>query len=169
MFRLLSASVALLFLAGCASPVSPLVRDGHRADYITMDKSDRLLTIWENGQPLKTYSILSMGWDPVGHKVQEGDGKTPEGHYFINEKHPSPRFQKFLNISYPNADDIANARRIGVSPGGAVGIHGDKGGWQGFKDRHNPAWTSGCISVNNYNIEEIYALVPVGTEIFIQP
>jgi len=167
--RPLIAVFFLLFLAGCATPVSPLVRDGHRADYITFDKSDRLLTLWENGQPLKSYTVLSLGWDPVGHKVQEGDGKTPEGRYYIDRKHPSKKFQKFLNISYPNKHDRLAAQKLGVSPGGHVGIHGDKGGWQGFKDRHNPAWTSGCISVTNYNIEEMYALVPVGTEIFIQP
>ena len=159
----------VLFLCACATPVSPLVRDGHKADYITLDKSDRLMTLWERGQPLKTYPILSMGWDPVGQKIQEGDGKTPEGHYFINEKHPSEKFQKFLNISYPNEDDIARAKALHVSPGGHVGIHGDKGGFKGWMDRQNPAWTSGCMSVSNYNIEEIYGLVEPGTEIYIQP
>lgn len=167
--RLLLCLFSFLFLSACASPISPLVRDGHKADYITMDKSDRIITLWEGGVPLKTYSILSMGWDPTGHKVQEGDGKTPEGHYYIDGKHPSKKFQKFLNISYPNEQDKLNAKKLGVSAGGHVGIHGDKGGWQGFKDRHNSAWTSGCISVTNYNIEEIYNLVPIGTEIFIQP
>lgn len=68
----------------------------------------------------------------VGHKVQEGDGKTPEGHYYINDKHPSQKFQKFLNISYPNEQDKINAMKLGVSPGGSVGIHGDKGGWGRF-------------------------------------
>lgn len=167
--RLFICLTSLLFLSACATPVSPLVRNGHKADYITMDKSDRIITLWENGQPLKTYNILSMGWDPIGHKVQEGDGKTPEGHYAINGKHPSKKFQKFLNISYPNAQDVANARKLGISPGGHVGIHGDKGGFKGWVDRRNPAWTSGCISVTNYEIEEIYGLVDIGTEIFIQP
>lgn len=169
MFRLIVPLSFSVLLAACATPISPLVRDGHKADYITMDKSDRLMTLWESGAPLKTYKILSMGFDPTGHKVQEGDGRTPEGHYFINGKHPSQKYQKFLNISYPNEKDIANARALGVQAGGYVGIHGDKGGWQGFKDRRNPAWTLGCISVDNYSIEEIYQLVPVGTEIFIQP
>ena len=153
--RSLICLFSLMLLSACATPVSPLVRDGHQADYITLDKSDRMMTLWENGQPLKTYNILSMGWNPVGHKVQEGDGRTPEGHYVINGKHPSQKFQKFLNISYPNEQDVANAKALGVTPGGFVGIHGDKGGWQGFKDRHNRAWTSGCMSVTNDNIEEI--------------
>lgn len=169
MIRFLLSLACVVALCGCATSISPLVRDGHRADYITIDKSDRILTLWENGAPLKTYKILSMGFDPVGHKFQEGDGRTPEGHYIIDGKHPSQKFQKFLNISYPNETDKANARASGVSPGGFVGIHGDKGGWQGWKDRQNPAWTLGCISVDNYSIEEIYGLVAVGTEIFIQP
>lgn len=167
--RLIFSLLSILFLSACATPISPLVRDGHKADYITMDKSDRIITLWEKGQPLKTYDILSMGWDPLGHKVQEGDGKTPEGHYLINEKHPSKKFQKFLNISYPNEQDKMNAKALDVKPGGHVGIHGDKGGFKGFVDRMNPAWTSGCISINNYSIEEMYGLVDPGTEIFIQP
>lgn len=156
-------------LSACATPISPLVRDGHQADYITIDKSDRMITLWEKGQPLKSYQILSMGWDPVGHKKQEGDGRTPEGHYFIDDKHPSKRFQKFINISYPNAQDKLDAKMRGVPAGGNVGMHGDKGGWAGFKDRQNPAWTSGCLSIKNDSIEEMYQLVPIGTEIFIQP
>lgn len=167
--RFLLSLAAVLSLTACASNISPLVRDGHRADYITIDKSDRMLTLWETGRPLKTYNIMSLGFNPLGHKMEEGDGRTPEGHYYINEKHPSQRFQKFLNISYPNETDIANAYSLGVRPGGSVGIHGDKGGKEGFKDRQSNSWTLGCISVRNKEIEEIYQLVPVGTEIFIQP
>jgi murein L,D-transpeptidase YafK len=169
LLRLLSILLSLTLLGGCARTLSPLAENGHRADYITVDKSDRLLTLWEEGKPLRSYRIYSMGWDPVGHKVQEGDGRTPEGRYVIDGKHPSKRFQKFLNISYPNETDQANAFALGVSPGGFVGIHGDKGGEAGARDRKNPAWTEGCISVRNEAIEEIYQVVPLGTEIFIQP
>jgi murein L,D-transpeptidase YafK len=81
----------------------------------------------------------------------------------------SQRFQKFLHISYPNERDKAFAARYGRSAGGHVGIHGDKGGLDGFIDRFNPNWTDGCITVRNHEIEEIFALVPAGTPIRIDP
>jgi murein L,D-transpeptidase YafK len=112
---------------------------------------------------------LSFGADPVGHKQQEGDERTPEGLYFISRKNPSQKFHYFLNFSYPNDEDRRRAKARGVKPGGNVGIHGDKGGWEGFVDRQKTDWTDGCVTVRNHEVEEIYALTPVGTMIEIRP
>ncbi len=140
-----------------------------KVDYVVMEKSGKSITLWSGGHIVKSYSILSLGSSPIGHKVQEWDGRTPEGLYVIDEKHDSKKFQKFLRISYPNEADKAYAKRLGVDPGGMVGIHGDKGGVSGFFDRMKPNWTQGCITVRNASIEEIYALVDVGTPILIKP
>lgn len=118
---------------------------------------------------MKSYPILSLGPNPFGHKVHEGDGRTPEGLYLIDEKHDSRKYQKFLRISYPNERDRLHAQQLGLDPGGMVGIHGDKGGLSGFFDRMNPNWTAGCITVRNDAIAEIYDLVAVGTPILINP
>jgi|GEM_PF-1335987 len=138
-------------------------------DYIVVQKRDKVLSLWKNGRIIKTYPILAFGADPIGHKVREGDEKTPEGNYTIDTKHPSQKFQKFLRISYPNETDSANAKRLGVPVGGHVGIHGDKGGLEGFFQRFDKRWTDGCIAVRNADIEEIFEMVSIGTPIMIKP
>ncbi len=138
-------------------------------DYIMVQKQDRVISLWKDGRIIKTYPILSYGANPIGHKVREGDEKTPEGQYIIDTKHPSQKFQKFLRISYPNEQDKENAKRLGVPVGGHVGIHGDKGGVEGFFQRFDKRWTDGCIAVRNADIEEIYQMVEIGTPIMIKP
>jgi murein L,D-transpeptidase YafK len=140
-----------------------------QADYVVVQKKHRLLTLWSQGKILKTYEVLALGARPEGHKQQEGDERTPEGRYTIDEKHESENFQKFLRISYPNANDKVSAKKRGVSPGGQVGIHGDRGGISGFFQRFDSKWTDGCLTVRNRDIEEIYNLVPLGTPIWIKP
>ncbi len=138
-------------------------------DYIVVQKADRVISLWKQGHIIKTYPILAFGADPYGTKSREGDEKTPEGIYYINDKHPSQHFQKFLNISYPNEEDKARAKQMGVPVGGNVGIHGDRGGVSGFFQRMNKNWTDGCIALRNADIEEIFAKVDVGTPIMIKP
>lgn len=140
-----------------------------KVDYIVVQKNDWLMTLWKDGRILKTYSIMAMGANPVGPKVYEGDERTPEGQYYIAEKHVSQNFQKFLGISYPSEQDKKNASRFGVNPGGQVGLHGDRGGMSGFWQRFDKNWTDGCIALRNHDIEEVYAMVDVGTPILIRP
>lgn len=54
---------------------------------------------------------MSLGSDPIGHKQREGDGRTPEGIYKIDFKHPGSRFHLALRVSYPSAADSDGARR----------------------------------------------------------
>lgn len=145
------------------------VQAASQVDYIVVQKADRVMSLWKQGRIIKTYPILAFGADPYGTKNREGDEKTPEGTYFINEKHPSNHFQKFLNISYPNDEDRARAKKMGVPTGGNVGIHGDRGGISGFFQRMDKNWTDGCIAMRNADIEEIYEKVDVGTQIMIKP
>lgn len=170
MLRLLSCLLVSLLLTSCAaSQGAQKASMMEKADYVVVEKSGRTITLWSEGKIIRHYPVLSLGKNPYGHKVFEGDMRTPEGLYLIDKKHKSQRFQKFLRISYPNKADIAKAKSLGVQPGGHVGIHGDKGGVDGFFDRMNPNWTEGCISVRNKAISEIYDLVDVGTPILINP
>ncbi len=145
------------------------IKEGVIADYIVIQKRAKLLTLWSNGNIIKVYNIRAFGADPVGHKLREGDEKTPEGEYTIDTKHVSQRFQKFLRISYPNKEDAKRAKSLGFSPGGQVGIHGDEGGFKGFMRRFDPNWTDGCVTVRNSDLEEIWQFVPKGTKIVIKP
>ena len=140
-----------------------------RADAIRVTKHQRELTLFRKEKPLKTYRI-SLGREPVGHKQQQGDCRTPEGHYVIDYRNPKSRYYLSLHISYPSARDKEGARRRNVNPGSAIMIHGlpNSLGWVGRWHRLVD-WTHGCIAVTNNKMDEIWRSVPNGTPIEILP
>ncbi len=113
---------------------------------------------------LKAYDI-DLGFEPNGDKSFEGDGRTPEGSYYIDRKNPQSEFHLSLGVSYPNEQDLAEAEELGLNPGGDIFIHGASGrtGTRGTD------WTFGCIAVSNREIEDVYAMVRGGTQIDIHP
>ena len=123
----------------------------------------------KNGRVLKTYRV-QLGSHPIGAKEREGDGKTPEGIYRIDSRNANSHFHRALHVSYPNAADIARARRLGVSPGGAIMIHGMPNRWRllGWAIQQTD-WTAGCIAVSDEEIEEIWRMVRNGTIVEIRP
>jgi len=148
-----------------AAPTSALPRP----DLIVVEKAKRKMTFYAGKKVVKTYRIV-LGGNPVGDKEQEGDSKTPEGRYTIDYKNPNSSFHRSLHISYPDKRDIAAARKRGVSPGGAIMIHGSPE-YLGllYATGVYPDWTAGCIAVSNTEIEEIFKLVRIGTPILIKP
>jgi len=138
-----------------------------KIDNILVIKHKRELKVFSNGELLKTYKI-SLGKEPIERKEIEGDKKTPEGHYFINDKNPNSGYHLNLGISYPNELDKINAEKLNKEPGGLIKIHGLKNGI-GFIGKFHRFfdWTLGCIAVTNKEIEELYENVPIGTEIEI--
>ncbi len=140
-----------------------------QADKILIEKSERKLSLLKNGKVIKIYKI-SLGREPIGPKVQQGDGKTPEGKYFIDAKNSKSHYHRSLHLSYPNESDRAQAQKLGVSPGGMIMIHGLPNGLSGFGVTHQWVdWTDGCIAVTDEEIEEIDDAVPIGTEVEIRP
>lgn len=133
------------------------------ADQVIVSKSERRLHLLQGQKTLKTYRV-NLGFTPAGNKNNEGDGRTPEGAYFIDRKNPRSDFHLSLGINYPNANDVARAEAQGVDPGGNIFIHG---GPRPRIDRTGADWTAGCIAVRNREIEEIYAMVRMGTPIMI--
>jgi murein L,D-transpeptidase YafK len=146
-----------------------LPADPAPADRIVIVKSTRTMTLMRDGKVVKTYKV-ALGARPVGAKDRQGDHKTPEGKYFVDAKKNPSLFFLALHLSYPNAADKEKARRLGVSPGGDVEIHGlgKTYGWVGSAHRLHD-WTDGCIAVTNEEIEEIFRLVAVGTPVEIRP
>ena len=114
---------------------------------------------------LRAYDI-DLGFTPKGHKQFEGDGKTPEGTYYIDRRNPNSDFFLSIGISYPNEYDVAVARSAGKSPGGDIFIHGEPNAFSNYGDRD---WTWGCIAVTNEEMAEIYSMVPTGVPISIYP
>ena len=140
-----------------------------KADKILVVKSKREMTLLRKGKVLKTYKI-ALGKQPVGKKICYGDKRTPEGKYILDFRKPDSKYHLALHLSYPNSSDIQTAQKMGLSPGGDIMIHGLPDGYDDVDEFHRITdWTDGCIAVTNREIEEIWSLVPVGTQIVIMP
>lgn len=138
-------------------------------DKIIVYKSKREMLVYNGDKLLKTYKI-SLGNTPIGHKQFEGDGKTPEGIYTINDKNPNSAYHKNLGVSYPNEADIEYAKSFNKSAGGDIKIHGLKNGLGYIGKLHlNSDWTLGCIAVTNEEIDELFEYVKIGSPIEIYP
>ena len=151
---------------------------------IVVNKQKRLLVLRFKGVPVKVYPI-ALGFTPEGDKVQQGDGKTPEGEYYICEmlhKDLAPKYgARSMRISYPNAKDAARGRKQGLiseseraaigaaikrkqTPsqgtklGSSIRIHGGGIGQD---------WTAGCVALRDSDVIELYRLVASGTPVTI--
>jgi murein L,D-transpeptidase YafK len=136
------------------------------ADKVVVLKSYRRLLLMKGDEVLKTY-IVSLG-NPVGPKVRQGDNKTPEGNYVLDRHNAKSEFHRSIHISYPNADDLERARKLGVPPGGDLYIHGLPNEFHGHSEALGD-WTEGCIAVTNAEMDEIWRAVADGTPIEIKP
>lgn len=136
---------------------------------IIVYKSKHLLEAYSDNKLIIAYKI-AIAKNPVGAKEYEGDLKTPEGIYTINDKNPNSGYHKNLGISYPNAKDIAHAKQLGKPTGGDIKIHGLKNG-QGYigKFLQWKDWTNGCIALTNEEVDELYEHTLTGAVIEIKP
>jgi murein L,D-transpeptidase YafK len=167
----LATTVAILFSAFLigAIPLAAQAPTPQKADSILILKKDHVMELLVDGKVIRTYKV-ALGRGGLAAKEREGDGRTPEGHYVIDSKVAASHYHKALHISYPNSEDTQRAEKMGVSPGGAVMIHGlpNGMGWLGASHRLDD-WTLGCVAVTNAEIDEIWTLVPVGTPVEIRP
>jgi murein L,D-transpeptidase YafK len=142
---------------------------GVGVDHLIVYKQTRKLVLLSGGKEVRSYKI-ALGSQPVGSKSRQGDHRTPEGSYVLDSRNPNSHFYKAFHISYPNAKDIATAKKSGVNPGGEIMLHGlpKQYAWVG-KAHVLHDWTDGCIAVTNEEMDEIWKLVRVGTPIDIKP
>lgn len=158
-----AAMLLAMFAADAAAEFPPgLAPEAQRADAIRVHKSARKMDLLRDGRIIRSYRV-HLGGAPVGPKRQQGDQRTPEGEYAISYRNAASRFHLSLRLSYPNADDLRQARVRGVDPGGDIMIHG------GTPPGESRDWTEGCVAVSNAEIEEIWRLVPLGTPVRIDP
>jgi murein L,D-transpeptidase YafK len=167
----LSAALCVLSVAlvVVSSSLAATNRSNLTADRVVISKSKGTLTLFRDGEPIKTYRVTFGKADP-GPKTCDGDNKTPEGHYLIDCRNKTSKYHFALHISYPNEQDIDRAREARCSPGGDIMIHGIKNGfgWPGPLHRVMK-WTRGCIAVTNPEIDEIAQAVPDNTPVLINP
>ncbi len=169
---LIILSVLIIGILSCsiltANSSAPLPKDS-KIDKIEVFKSKREMKVYQNGKLLKTYKI-ALGTNPTGAKQFEGDGKTPEGLYYIDGKNPNSSYHKNLGVSYPNETDKVFAKKNKKSPGGLIKIHGLPNGMGAIGSAHTLSdWTLGCIAVTSEEIDELYVSVPLRTPIQIHP
>ena len=167
----------LISVSGCTQPpitypVAPKsvpsapVQAG-KADRVIVNKGARELMLIRGGEVIRTYPV-ALGPNPIGHKIMEGDGRTPEGAYVLDWRNPNSRFHRSIHVSYPDQTDRLLASKLGVSPGGMIMIHGEAS-YLRFSGGTPRDWTEGCIAVSNGAMDEIWALVDDGTPIVINP
>ncbi|WP_155858978.1 L,D-transpeptidase family protein [Enterovibrio calviensis] len=137
-------------------------------DLVKVDKSARKMYLIQGDRILKSYSI-ALGANPKGHKLREGDKRTPEGQYTLDYLNEESGFYRSIRINYPNDRDIKRAKLLGVDPGGQIMIHGQKNG-NGPHPSENRGedWTDGCIAIANEEMDEFLRMVKLGTPIDIE-
>ncbi len=152
------------------SPVAlPRAGDSKGVDKILVLKSARKLELISDGKPIRTYRI-SLGKQPKGPKMREGDKRTPEGLYWVDWRKKSDKFNLAMHINYPNISDAATARREGVNPGSMIMIHGTPDSEDNPEELfHTLDWTDGCIAMKNYEMREVWNMVKNGTMVEIRP
>ncbi len=149
---------------------------------ITVEKHKRNLKLYDGRKLVKTYKI-SIGAVPIGDKEIEGDGKTPEGEFYVFTKNDKSAFFLSLGVSYPNKEDAARGLKANLITqaehdeivtaiddkqmppqktklGGEIYIHG--GGC-------DADWTQGCMALENEQMQELFEVITVGTSVIIKP
>ncbi len=149
---------------------------------IIIKKGDRILELWDGDNLWGSYPI-GLGQSPIGDKQKEGDGRTPEGTYYVCTRNSYSRFYLSLGVSYPNVEDAKEALDEGLinqstydqidyainrtaqppwntALGGEIMIHGHGS---------QSDWTAGCIAVDDDIMDILWANCPLGTQIIIEP
>ncbi|MFD1796684.1 L,D-transpeptidase family protein [Paracoccus aurantiacus] len=176
-FRAFLALTIVAFLAACGggdsapgatAPPRFLSYSGPPVTQVVINKSDRMMYLLSGTTILRSYKV-GLGNQPIGAKQFEGDGKTPEGIYFIDRFNPRSTYHLSVGVSYPNVQDTARALSVGLRPGGDIFIHGRGREGAIAKSKKKDDWTAGCIAVEDSEIEEIYAMLQGGVPVVINP
>lgn len=178
----IAAFLTILGPAGTQEMEKTEIKEPLRDPSLVIRKKERVLDLYDGDRLVRSYGI-ALGFAAEGDKTVEGDGKTPEGDFYIFTKNPQSRFYLSLGVSYPSKEDAARglAQRIITKSehdqivkainerkappqktglGGEIYIHG--GGTDGD-------WTLGCVALKNEEIKELYDVIAVGTPVSIRP
>lgn len=184
---------ALLFatLQGHAQALSVDVTPPPEPDelWLLLNQDEQRLQVMLGDYPVVYYQNVAWGRGGVGVKQRQGDQVTPVGDFRIRWINRNSKYRVFLGFDYPNrsyADlglrsgtltpyehkQIINAWSLDKVPpqstalGGSLGIHGLGNADADIHNRLN--WTSGCVALNNVQIDHLMELVSIGTRVIIQ-
>jgi hypothetical protein len=170
---LASASLPTVAAVAATSAAVPATSAGDTgfayADRLVVRKAERRLELMRAGQVIAQYPIR-LGLKPDGHKLYEGDFRTPEGQYHLSRRNPRSEYFLSIEVSYPNDADRRRARGQGLLPGGSIMIHGQPNVPRKPADYYaRNDWTDGCIAVSNSDMVDIWLRTRVGLPIDIRP
>lgn len=80
---------------------------------IIVYKGARRLELWQDTKLIGDYPI-GLGFTPEGHKEIEGDGKTPEGNYYVCTRNDKSKYYLSLGVSYPSIVDAKRGLEAGL-------------------------------------------------------
>ncbi len=162
--------VAGLFAASCAPNADVAQQAGVPVTTrLVVDKRAHRMRAYRGSAVLREFRV-ALGVGGLAPKVQQGDGRVPEGVYSIDTRNPGSAFHLSLRISYPLPEQVRAAAARGIDPGGAIMIHGLPNAKADAGASHvRFDWTDGCIAVTNDEIEWLWRSVPNGAPIVIRP
>lgn len=164
---LLALAAVILLRPVAVPPIQPKKPLVGMVDRVVLEKAARELTLWQGGKVVRRYPV-ALGFSPIGDKVRQGDGRTPEGVFRIDRRNDLSKFHLSLGLDYPQAQDRARAEAAGYDPGGDIMLHGQPNSMPvGMKAKGD--WTAGCIALTNDQIEEIWRVTQIGTVVEIRP
>jgi murein L,D-transpeptidase YafK len=177
LLRVLVPALVLLLAWGVLSRVcakGPTLGPSTKVTRVLVKKSAHTLTLFDGTRPVATYQV-AIGPGGKGPKRREGDKITPVGRYHVVGQKPS-KYRVFMRLDYPNAEDRrrfdAAMREGRLEPsatiGGDVGIHGAPPAKEWKLVHKSVDWTLGCVALDDDEIEEVAAHVPVGTPVDIE-
>ena len=158
--------------------------------WLLVDTKADALIVMNGNRPVESFRQIALGSSGAGIKFKRGDNKTPLGVFRVGWINEQSRFKTFIGLDYPNPDyaeralrehriDALTYERIrsawakGHTPpqdtplGGQIGIHGVGAGNPGV---HHAGinWTSGCIALDNRQIDALRPWVKVGMRVEIR-
>jgi len=151
-------------------------------EYVVANKGARNLALCQSGQELASFH-MGLGFAPSGDKQVEGDGKTPEGVFYVAELVPNSQYYKAFLVSYPDAQDaawgygqglITSAQKSAIESaqascatppqttalGSYIELHGEGGGQD---------WTWGCMAIESFELDQVWAVLGAGDTIVVKP
>ena len=114
--------------------------------YLRAFKTEKKVEVWGKNICDSTYTLIKeipmceiSG--EIGPKRRSNDLQVPEGFYYINELNPYSKYYLSMKINYPNSSD--SIRGVKGHLGNLIYIHGG-------------CESSGCISINDDKIKELF-------------
>lgn len=164
-----------IFTSSCfVSAFDSFSPDAKPTYYLVVDKSDNTITLYDNVDWVLQWPC-TFGSNDMGDKMVQGDRKTPEGNFHIISKTMHAKWHKMMKLDYPTAIDrqkFNDRKTKGIIPanaklGGDIAIHGT---WprEEFAVEYLQNWTLGCVSMRNDHLDELYGIVPIGTQVIIR-